>query len=170
MQNNEITFNDWWCPKSTLDWLIFFQNLDFVFTLYRNDLFEILQFTAKNFSDNSFFEIYEEKKIHENEIELKLKNDYVEKLKKFLMEIKIKFSNFIYPDFLLHLRKKSLAIFPNLSSERQNLGFYLSNVIEKERFAMNYFDIYSIFRSINYFGHFPYGFFIGIKIALEHER
>lgn len=163
MASNEITFDNRY-PQSIVDWLMFFQNLDFVFTLYRNDLFEILQFTAKKFSDDSFIEICEEKKIYENDIELKLKTDYVEKLKKFLMEIKIKFSNVIYPDFLLHLKKGSLAIFSNLSSERQILGFYLQNVIKKERFAMNYFDTYSIFRSINYFGHFPYGFFIGMKI------
>lgn len=163
MASNEITFDNRH-PQSIVDWLKFFQNLDFVFTLYRNDLFEILQFTAKNFTNDSFFEMSEEKMIYDNEIELELKNDYVEKLKKFLMEIKIKFSNVIYPDFLLHLRKRSLAIFPNLSSERQILGFYLHNVIKKERFAMNYFDTYSIFRSINYFGHFPYGFFIGMKI------
>lgn len=163
MASNEITFDNRY-PQSIVDWLMFFQNLDFVFTLYRNDLFEILQFTAKKFSDDSFIEICEEKKIYENDIELKLKTDYVEKLKKFLMEIKIKFSNVIYPDFLLHLKKGSLTIFPNLSSERPILGFYLQNVIKKERFAMNYFDTYSIFRSINYFGHFPYGFFIGMKI------
>ena len=163
MVYDEINFNDQCNVQSKIYWLLFFQKLDLVFTIYRNDLLEILQFATKKFSYDDFFEIHEKDIIYGNGKEIKLKNDDIEKLKKFLIEIKTKFSNFIYPNFCLHLKKMSLAIYPSLSSEYQIIQFYLNNVAKKEYVVMKYFTTYKLFNVINYFGYTPYSFFVGIK-------